>query len=182
MPSLERLFVQGRTGTKRIPSRKIQTMKNILLITALALGACSTEQQKNASAFLASPTGQALIHHVETTAVAAATNAIQQYEDTGKVQGAQVAKASLSSVSQQLRGLQATDQAADPAAITTAVKNGSASPVVTKKIAPAVATAVTDAVKKGLPPDAANEAAARGLDKAAKGTPKQGKKKGSPGR
>jgi len=142
-------------------------MKNILLITALALGACSTEQQKNASAFLASPTGQALIHHVETTAAAAGDSAIQQYVTTGKVDAQQVAKDSLSSVGQQLRGLQATDQAANPAAITVAVKNGSASPAVAKKVAPAVATAVADAVKKGVPPDVANEAAARGLDKAA---------------
>jgi hypothetical protein len=138
-------------------------MKHLIIVALLAVTSCSTEQQQKVNAYLASPAGQAL----ERTALAAANNALQQYEDTGKVRGKEVAQASLSSVSQQLRGLQATEAAANPAAIKDAVKNGSASPVVTKKVAPAVAAAVADAVKKGAPADAANEAAARGLDKAA---------------
>jgi hypothetical protein len=59
-----------------------------------------------------------------------AESAIDQYTKTGKVSGEQVAKDSLSSVGQQLRGLQATSDAANPDAIKTAVKNGSAGPVV----------------------------------------------------
>jgi hypothetical protein len=134
----------------------------VMLTLSLALTACSSTQQ-----FLSSPQGQAILADVEKTSATAATSAINQYVQTGSVSGKQVAKDSLSSVSQQLRGLQATDQAADPNAIKAAVKNGSASKGVTKKVAPAVASAVADAVKKGAPPDAANEAAARGLDKVA---------------
>jgi hypothetical protein len=133
-----------------------------IIASIIILNGCSSTQQ-----FLSSPQGQAILTDVEKTAAAAATSAIDQYTTSGKVSGKQVAKDSLSSVSQQLRGLQATDDAANPDAIKTAVKNGSASTVVTKKVAPAVANAVTDAVNKGAPKDAANEAAARGLDKAA---------------
>ena len=63
------------------------------------------------------------------------------------------------------RGLQATPDAANPGAVKQAVNNGSASKGVTRKVAPAVASAVADAVQKGAPPDLANEAAAKGLDK-----------------
>jgi len=138
-------------------------MKYLIIGALFVVTSCSTEQQQKMNTFLASPAGQAL----ERTALVAANSALQQYEDTGKVKGKEVAQASLSSVSQQLRGLQATEAAANPAAIKDAVENGSASPVVTKKVAPVVAAAVADAVKKGAPADAANEAAARGLDKAA---------------
>jgi hypothetical protein len=132
------------------------------LVAMLVLNSCSSTQQ-----FLSSPQGQAILAGVEKTAATAAVSAIDQYTETGSVSGKQVAKDSLSSVSQQLRGLQATDAAADPAAIKQAVKNGSASKGVTKKVAPAVASAVSNAVKKGAPPDLANEAAAKGLDKVA---------------
>ena len=135
----------------------------LLLAVGLALlNACSSTQQ-----FLSTPQGQAILAGVERTAATAAVSAINQYTETGSVSGKKVAKDSLSSVSQQLRGLQATDKAADPGAIRTAVKNGSASKGVTKKVAPAVAKAVSDAVQKGAPPDLANEAAAKGLDKVA---------------
>ena len=144
-------------------------MKNsfarLIALSIMSFGlftACSSTQQ-----FLSSPQGQAILAGVEKTAATAAVSAINQYTETGSVSGKQVAKDSLSSVSQQLRGLQATDAAADPSAIKQAVKTGSASKGVTKKVAPAVATAVSDAVKKGAPPDLANEAAAKGLDKVA---------------
>ena len=133
-----------------------------LLAFFLLLVGCSSTQQ-----FLSSPQGQAILAGVEKTAATAAVSAINQYTETGSVSGKQVAKDSLSSVSQQLRGLQATAAAADPGAIKQAVKNGSASKGVTKKVAPAVASAVADAVQKGAPPDLANEAAAKGLDKVA---------------
>ena len=142
---------------------KIRAINRVLVVTSLILlTACSTTQQ-----FLSSPEGKAILSGVEQTAATAAESAIDQYTKTGKVSGEQVAKDSLSSVSQQLRGLQATDAAANPDAIKTAVATGSASTLVTKKVAPAVASAVTDAVQKGAPPDLANEAAAKGLDKAA---------------
>jgi hypothetical protein len=137
------------------------TLIALLIIFGL-FTACSSTQQ-----FLSSPQGQAILAGVEKTAATAAVSAIDQYTETGSVSGKQVAKDSLSSVSQQLRGLQATDQAADPGAIKQAVKNGSASTGVTKRVAPAVAKAVSDAVQKGAPPDLANEAAAKGLDKVA---------------
>jgi hypothetical protein len=133
-----------------------------VVASVIFLSACDTTQQ-----FLKTPEGQAILKHVEMTAAAAANSAIDQYTQTGSVSGKQVAKDSLSSVSQQLRGLQATDQAANPAGIQTAVKNGSASKAVTRKVAPAVAKAVSDAVQKGAPADLANEAAAKGLDKVA---------------
>ena len=104
---------------------------------------------------------------VETTVISAADNAVQQYAATGSVKGKEIAIASMSSVSQQLRGLQATDDAANPAALKQAVKDGSASTIVTQKVAPAVANAVAKAVTNGAPKDVANEAAARALDKAA---------------
>ena len=134
----------------------------LLTISVGLLSGCSSTQQ-----FLSSPQGQEILAGVEKTAAAAAVSAINQYTETGNLSGKQVAKDSLSSVSQQLRGLQATPDAANPAAVKQAVKNGSASKGVTKKVAPAVASAVSDAVKKGAPPDLANEAAAKGLDKIA---------------
>jgi hypothetical protein len=76
------------------------------------------------------------------------------------------AMASLSSVSNQLRTLQNTKVAAEPGAVKEAVKMGSVSESVTAKVAPEVAAAIGEAVKAGVSPDAANEAAARGLDKA----------------
>ncbi len=139
----------------------------LLLIPLFALLACSQTQTENLKGFAASPAGQNLLNHVETIALAAADSALQQYESTGTVAGEQVARDSLSSVSHQLRGLQTTDAAATAGAIKQAVKKGSATPVVTNKVAPAVAQAVSDAARKGIPADVANEAAARGLDKAA---------------
>jgi hypothetical protein len=142
---------------------KPHAINRMFLVTILvALNSCSNTQK-----FMSSPEGKAILAGVENTAAAAAENAIDQYTQTGKVSGKEVAQASLSSVSQQLRGLQATQDAANPDAIKTAVATGSASTVVTKKVAPAVASAVADAVQKGAPPDLANEAAAKGLDKVA---------------
>jgi hypothetical protein len=138
-----------------------------LTIITVCVAACSTEQQKKFNDFVASPQGQAIVNHVEQTAAAAANSAIQQYVNNGDVQGAQVAKDTLNSVSQQLRGLQATNNAASPAAITQAVKDGTPAKKVRAKVAPAISKAVTDAVQKGAPADLANEAAAKGLDKTA---------------
>jgi hypothetical protein len=139
-------------------------MKKILFALVVAISGCTESQNKKFETFMASPTGQA----IKNAAIAAADDAIKQYEDTGQVKGKEVAQASLNSVGQQLRGLQTTEDAANPTAIKEAVKKGSASSGVTKKVAPAVANAVTDAVKKGAPADLALEAAARGLDEAAK--------------
>lgn len=140
-------------------------MKKILFLIGIALSACST-QQKQIADFAGTPAGQSIISAVENAVSAAATNAAQQAA-TGKVNGKKVALASLSSVSQQLRSLQSTGKAADPNAITAAVQAGSASPAVTQIVAPTVATIVAGAVSQHISPDAANEAAAIGLDKAA---------------
>ena len=134
-------------------------MKTKLLILAFAsLSACETTRN-----FVASPAGQEL----QKAVIAAADNALQQYEASGKVKGKEVAIASLSSVSRQVRGLQATEDAANPTALKEAVKNGSASTLLTQKVAPAVAKAVVAAVKKGMSKDVANETAANALDKVA---------------
>lgn len=134
-------------------------MKTKLLILAFAsLSACETTRN-----FVASPAGKEL----QKAVIAAADNALQQYEATGKVKGKEVAIASLSSVSRQVRGLQATEDAANPTALKEAVKNGSASTLLTQKVAPAVAKAVVAAVKKGMSKDVANETAANALDKVA---------------
>jgi hypothetical protein len=137
-------------------------MKHTLLILLFALTSCATVDK-----FSSSPEGRKILGDVQTVVIAAANNAVQQYADTGKIKGKEVAIASMSSVSQQLRGLQATGDAANPAALRQAVKDGSASPLLTQEVAPAVANAVADAVKKGAPKDAANEAAASALDQAA---------------
>jgi hypothetical protein len=145
----------------------INKLRHALYIPLLfSLAACSSSRQKQVADFVASPTGQAILSGVENTALSAANSAAQQVTATGKVNGKKVALASVSSVSQQLRSLQSTDKAANPAAITAAVKAGSANSTVTKTVAPAVAKAVADATQKGAPADLANEAAARGLDKA----------------
>ena len=134
-------------------------MKTKLLILAFAsLSACETTRN-----FVASAAGKEL----QKAVIAAADNALQQYEATGKVKGNEVAIASLSSVSRQVRGLQATEDAANPTALKEAVKNGSASTLLTQKVAPAVAKAVVAAVKKGMSKDVANETAANALDKVA---------------
>ena len=153
-------------GPYSLTSRLLQNaeplMKYTLLILLFALTSCATVDK-----FASSPEGRQILSDVETTVIAAASNAVQQYADTGSVKGKEVAIASMSSVSQQLRGLQATENAANPAALRKAVKDGSASALLTQKVAPAVANAVAGAVKKGAPKDAANEAAASALDKAA---------------
>ena len=108
----------------------------------------------------------AVLKKIETTATGAANDAIGDSRRTGRVEYKARAINSLSSVSTQLRSLQATARAADPSAIRETVKSASVSDSVTEKVAPAVADAVTEAINKGVPADAANEAAARGLDKA----------------
>jgi len=109
----------------------------------------------------------AVLKKIETTATGAANDAVGEYHRTGRIEYKARAINSLSSVSNQLRSLQATARAADPSAIRETVKSASVSDSVTEKVAPAVAEAVTDAINKGVPADAANEAAARGLDKVA---------------
>jgi hypothetical protein len=107
------------------------------------------------------------LKRIETTATSAANEAIGESRRTGHVEYKAQAINSLSSVSNQLRSLQATTRAADSSAIWETVKSASVSDSVTEKVAPAVAEAVTEAINKGVPADAANEAAARGLDRAA---------------
>ena len=111
--------------------------------------------------------GPAVLKEVEKTATSAANNAVGESRKTGVIENKRLAVASLSSVSQQLRALQNTKRAADMSALGEAVKIGSVSESVTAKVAPAVAAAVNEAVERGVPADLANEAAARGLDKAA---------------
>jgi hypothetical protein len=108
-----------------------------------------------------------ILKKIETTATGAANNAVAEYRKPEHTVNKARAIASLSSVSNQLRSLQATARAADPGAIKETVRSASVSESVTEKVAPAVADAVTEAIQKGVPADAANEAAARGLDKAA---------------
>src|SRR5260221_6586033 len=136
---------------------------SIAVFAAIALSACTTTQF---DAFIKSPEGQA----IEKAALDAATNALRQAAATGKVNGKEVLNA-VGGGSKQLGTVKSTDRAADPTAITKAVKAGSANPaavrVVSRVVAPKVAEAVAEAVqKKGISKDLANEAAARGLDKA----------------
>jgi hypothetical protein len=108
-----------------------------------------------------------LLRKIETTATGAANDAVGETRKSGRVEYKTRAVHSLSSVSSQLRTLQATARAADASAIRETVRGASVSDSVTEKVAPAVAEAVKDAVSKGVPADKANEAAAAGLDKAA---------------
>jgi hypothetical protein len=109
----------------------------------------------------------ALLKKIETTATGAANEAVGESRKTARVEYKTRAVHSLSSVSNQLRSLQSTARAGDAMTIRETVRTASVSDSVTDKVAPAVAEAVTEAIDKGVPADAANEAAARGLDKAA---------------
>jgi len=109
----------------------------------------------------------AVLKTIEATATGAANDAVSEHRRSGREENKVRAINSLSSVSNQLRSLQATPNAADPITIKETIKRASVSDSVTEKVAPAVAEAVTAAINKGVPADAANEAAARGLDKAA---------------
>ena len=109
----------------------------------------------------------AALKKIETTATSAANQAVTEYRNTQHPESKVRAVASLSSASSQLRTLQATRRAGDAAAIKETVKSASVSDSVTDKVAPAVASVVAEAVNEGVPADQANEAAARGLDKAA---------------
>lgn len=109
----------------------------------------------------------AVLKKIETTATGAANDAVGESRKTGRVEFKTRAVHSLSSVSNQLRSLQATARAGDAMTIRETVRTASVSDSVTDKVAPAVAEAVAEAIDKGVPADAANEAAARGLDKAA---------------
>jgi hypothetical protein len=108
-----------------------------------------------------------LLRKIETTATGAANDAVGESRKTGRLEYKTRAVHSLSSVSNQLRSLQTTARAGDAMTIRSTVRSASVSDSVTDKVAPAVAEAVTEAIDKGVPADAANEAAARGLDKAA---------------
>jgi hypothetical protein len=109
----------------------------------------------------------AVLKRVETTATGAANKAVAEYRNTPHAEYKKRAVASLSSVSNQLRSLQTTKVAGDATTIKETVKSASVSDSVTENVAPAVADAMAEAIRKGVPPDQANEAAARGLDKAA---------------
>ena len=109
----------------------------------------------------------AVLKKVEATTTGAANDAVGEYRKIKHAENKARAVASLSSVSNQLRSLQATKLSGDARAIKDTVKSASVSDSVTEKVAPAVAAAVTEAIDKGIPADMANEAAARGLDKAA---------------
>ncbi|HVI83550.1 MAG TPA: hypothetical protein VM717_12530 [Chthoniobacterales bacterium] len=109
----------------------------------------------------------AVLNNVETTATGAANDAVGEYRKIKDAENKKRAVASLSSASNQLRSLQATKLAGNARAIKDSVKSASVSDSVSERVAPAVADAVADAIDKGVPADLANEAAARGLDKAA---------------
>ena len=108
-----------------------------------------------------------VLKEIETTATSAANQAVTEHRETEHPGNKMRAVASLSSVSNQLRSLQATRLAGDATTIKETVKSASVSDSVTEKVAPAVAEAVGEGIRKGIPADKANEAAARGLDKAA---------------
>src|SRR5258707_3447260 len=136
--------------------------KKAPLILLLALTACTTVEQQKLAGFLNSPEGQA----ITDTALNAANAAAKDYVETGKVDEKTVAISALSGASQGLGTLQATPNAAKPAAIAEVVHTQSDNSPIASKIPPVVAAPIDRAVKKGAPADAANEAAARALDKA----------------
>src|SRR5205807_8131078 len=80
-----------------------------------------------------------VLKRIETTATGAANDAVDEYRRIGRIEYKARAINSLSSVSNQLRSLQATARAADPSAIRETVKSASVSDSVTEKVAPAVA-------------------------------------------
>src|SRR5882757_7856017 len=75
----------------KFPSPKnTNTMKYALLLLLVALTSCATVDK-----FASSPEGRKVLGDVQTVVIAAANDAIQQYADTGKVKGKEVAVASL---------------------------------------------------------------------------------------
>lgn len=141
----------------------------------LAIGACSQIQMEKASAWFNSPANQAVLKAVGNivlqSALACAESAANQYVSTGNVSGkaleASAISGSLNAAAYQLRSLQATPEAASPAAIAQAFAFSGLSPANAAQVAPSVANAVAGAVAQGAPPDTANEAAAKALDTAA---------------
>src|SRR5438552_1736621 len=144
-----------------------ETVTLVISLLALILGGAALLVPRPKSEVVPPAKRPAVLKKIETTATSAANDAIGESRRTGHVEYKARAMNSLSSVSGQLRSLQATTRAADPSAIRETVKSASVSDSVTEKVAPAVVEAVTDAINKGVPADAANEAAASGLDKAA---------------
>lgn len=143
-------------------------MKKLPLLFLLILSSCSTVGQQRVTDFMNSPVGKSIIN----VAATAGSKAIDQYASTGKIDGKEIAKASLSGASAQLRAAQTpaapVNASAAKAAATQAVHDGAGLTAVSSKVAPTVAQAVANAVRNHqAPADLALEAAARGLDQAA---------------
>lgn len=113
------------------------------------------------------PAQRAALSQVELTALNTAVSVGTQYAVTRQVDTSALIINSIDGAAGAARTLISTPAAADPVAIKEALQSGSNSPAFDAKIAPPVADAVSAAITKGAPPDAAVEAAARGLNKAA---------------
>ncbi len=147
------------------------TAITLAVVLGMSLGACAflQAQQRNLAAFDASAAGKQTLSNVEhaVTDVAADVllNLAEQYATSGKINAAQVGVAAVQGASFQLRSMEGTPQASDPAAILTAMAQGSAShPAIIQSVAPAVANAIVTAIQSGAPPSLALESAAAGLD------------------
>lgn len=110
------------------------------------------------------PQQQAAVAVVENVALNAALSAAASYAGTGHVNSRQLVSDSLYGGAQQLRTLINTPAAAQPAATGAAIQSGAGTPAYNQLVAAQVQAAVATALQAGAPPDAAVEAAARGLD------------------
>jgi hypothetical protein len=134
-------------------------------VLAFLIG-CSTLQSWQANPKVQSAENIAL-QLVENCALNAGAAAIDQYVTTGNIDGKAVAAGALNGAAYQLRSLETTSAATNPAAVSSAVQDGSGVTVVSQTVAPVVSSAVQAAVNQGASPDAALEKAASALDQAA---------------
>jgi hypothetical protein len=113
------------------------------------------------------PNQRSALTQAENIALNTAVNVGLSYATGGTINAAPLIISSIEGGAQIVRSLIGTPAAANPAAVTEAVASGSVSKAVDNKIAPEVGKAVDQAIKAGAKPDAAVEAVATGLDKAA---------------
>jgi hypothetical protein len=153
-------------------------------LASLALAGCAdpaagpnqTFEQRSAY-FFNKPETKAALQAVTTIGLEVGATAIEQYANTGKLNGAAIAAGALNGSASLLRSYEGTPQASNPVAITAAINAGAGVPTVARAItAPVVidtgpkqtlASAVVSAINAGVAPDVAVEVAARSLDQAA---------------
>lgn len=173
-PVLETMKAPASPSTAAYISRRIALVAACITgfacIALLAVPLCLTGCQTAADGTKSlTPQGKQVLTDVGNvllqSAIAAGTNAAAQYASNGKVDGKQLAAASIDGAAYGLRTI--APGAVTDSAVQNAVVTYSGDPRLAAQLAPTVSAAVQTAVSSGVPPGTALEAAASHLNTAA---------------